>query len=107
MGIRLFIVGCVWNVKSQLQSNRVFWRLELMTGMSREFELRANYLAKLEVLSCSATVGVTIQLPLHASHVCHFGDLPVARSNREALLDYTLLSFSSHSLTYYLYMIPT
>ena len=39
---------------------------------------RANCLAKLEVLSCSAIAGVTLQLPLHASHVCHFGDLPVA-----------------------------
>ena len=34
-------------------------------------ELRANCLASLEVLSCSATTSVTLQLPLHASHVCH------------------------------------
>ena len=44
-GIRVFIVGCVWNAKSQLQRNRVFWRLGLATGMSRKFELRAKYLA--------------------------------------------------------------
>ena len=31
VGIRIFIVGCVWNAKSQLQPNKVFWRLELMT----------------------------------------------------------------------------
>ena len=38
---------------------------------------RANCLAKLEVLSCSAIAGVTLQLPLHASHVCHSSDLLV------------------------------
>ena len=70
-------------------------------------ESRANYLARLRVLSCSATVGVTLQLPLHASHVCHSSDLPVARSNCEALLNCTLLELSSHSLIQYPYIIPT
>ena len=107
VGIRVFIIGCVWNVKSQLQPNRVFWQLELANRTSREFELRANCLVRLEVLSCSATASMTLQLPLHASHVCHSSDLPVARSSRKALLDCTLLSFSSHSLTHYPYMIPT
>ena len=59
-----------------------------------EFESQANCLARLKVLSCSATAGVTLQLPLHASHMCHSGDLPI-------------VSFSSHSLTLYPYMIPT
>ena len=72
-----------------------------------EFESQANCLARLKVLSCSATAGVTLQLPLHASHVCHFGDLSVARSSREALLNCILISFSSYSLTHYPYMIPT
>ena len=40
---------------------------------------RVNCLARLEVLSCSAPTIVTLQLPLHASHMCHFGDLPVTR----------------------------
>ena len=39
VGIRVFIVGCVWNAKSQLQSHKVFWRLSLATGMSRKFKL--------------------------------------------------------------------
>ena len=73
MGIRVFIVGCMRNVKSQFQPNRSFWRLELATGTSREFESGANCPARLEVFSCSTTVGVTLQLPLHVSHVCHFG----------------------------------
>ena len=68
VGIRIFIVGCVWNAKSQLQPNRVFWRLEFATGMSCEFKSRANYLARLEVLSYSAIAGVTLQLPL--LHTC-------------------------------------
>ena len=35
----------------------------LATGTSREIKSRANYLARLEVLSYSATTGVTLQLP--------------------------------------------
>ena len=107
MGIRVFIVGCVWNTKSQLQPNRVFWLLKLTTGMSCEFESQANYLARLEVLSCNATVGMTLQLP-YMLHTCAtFGNSLVARSSHEALLDCTLLTFSSYSLTHYPYMIPT
>ena len=75
-------------------TNRVFWRLGLATGMSRKFELRAKYLAKLEVLSCSATACVTLQLP-YMLHTCAtFRDLPVARSSHEALLECIL----SHTL---------
>jgi len=95
------------NAKCQLQPNRAFWQLSLVTGTSHEFELRANCLARLEVLSYSATAGVTLQLLLHASHVCHSGDLLVARSSREALLECTLLELSSHFLTHYPYIIPT
>ena len=36
VGIRVFIVGCMRNAKSQFQPNRAFWRLELATGTSRE-----------------------------------------------------------------------
>ena len=97
MGIRVFIVGCVWNAKSQLQPNRVFWRLELMTGMSREFESRVNCLAKLKVLSYSAIASVTFQLPCMLHTCATSGDLPVTKSSHEALLDCTLLSFSAHS----------
>ena len=66
----------MWRI--MFQPNRAFWQLKLTTGTSREFESRANYLARLEVLSYSVPASVTLQLPLHASHVCHFGDLPVA-----------------------------
>uniref|UniRef100_A0A7N2MWD7 Uncharacterized protein n=1 Tax=Quercus lobata TaxID=97700 RepID=A0A7N2MWD7_QUELO len=60
-------------------TNRAVWRLGLATGMSREFELQTNYLAKLEVLSCSAPASVTLQLP-YMLHTCaSFGDSPVAR----------------------------
>ena len=87
--------------------NRVVWRLELAIGTSCEFKLQANGLAKLEVLSYSAIAGVTLQLP-YMLHTCAtFGDLSIARSSREALLESTLLSIYSHSLTHYPYMIPT
>ena len=40
----------------------MFQRLGLATGLSREFKLRANDLANLGLLSCSATAVVTLQL---------------------------------------------
>ena len=107
VNIRLFTVRCMRNARGQFSSNKAFWRLDLATGTSREFESRANCLTKLKVLSYTATAGVTLQLPLHASHVCHFGDLPVARSSRETFLECTLLELSSHFFTHYPYIIPT
>ena len=41
------------NVKRHILPNRVFWRLDLATGLSREFKPRANGLASLGLLSCS------------------------------------------------------
>ena len=49
-------------MKSHFFPNRVFWRLDLATGLSREFKPRDNGLASLGLLSCSATTGVTLQL---------------------------------------------
>ena len=40
----------------------MFWRLDLATGLSYEFKPRANGLASLGLLSCSATVNATLQL---------------------------------------------
>ena len=51
---------CVWNAKGQFFPNEVVWRLGLATGLSREFKSRANCLASLGLLSCSATAGVTL-----------------------------------------------
>ena len=72
MGIRVFIVGCVWNVKSQ-----VFIKQGVLATQPHDWnESRANRLARLEVLSYSATIGVTLQL-LFMLHTCAtFGDLP-------------------------------
>ena len=88
-------------------TNRAFWKIELAIGTSREFEPRANYLASLEVLSYSAPAGVTLQLPCMLYTCATFGNSLVVRSSRKALLECTLLSFSSHSLTHYPYMIST
>ena len=94
MSIKVFIVGCVWNAKSQLQPNKLFWRLELATRTSRKFELRANCLARLEVLSCSATASVTLQLP-YMIHTCAtFGDLLVTSQSQDPV---TRLFLSAHS----------
>ena len=97
MGIRVFIVGCMRNAKSQFQPNRAFWRLDLATGTSHEFELQANYLAKLEVFSYSAIASMTLQLPLHASHVCHSSDLPVMSQSRDLVMR---LFLSAHFLSF-------
>ena len=64
-------------MKSQFFSNRVVWQLGLATGLSREFKPRANGLANLGLLSCSATASMTLQLP-YMLHACaNFGSLPV------------------------------
>ena len=60
----------------------VFWRLDLATGLSREFKLRANDLANLGLLSCSATAGVTLQLLARLSRMHHSGSLQL-RATRE------------------------
>ena len=80
-------------------TNKVFWRLELTIGTSCEFESRVNCLARLEVLSYSATASVTLQLPCMLHTCATFGDLPVARSSREALLECTLELFFTLSHT--------
>ena len=63
------------NVKSQFFPNRVFWRLDLVTRLSREFKPRANNLASLGLLSCSATAGATLQLLACLARVHHSGGL--------------------------------
>ena len=50
------------NAKCQFFSNRVVWRLGLVTGLSREFKSQANGLASLGLLSYSATAGMTLQI---------------------------------------------
>ena len=65
----LYIVGWERNKKSQFFLNRLVWRLGLATGLSREFKSRANGLASLGLLSCSATAGMTLQLPTCFTHV--------------------------------------
>ena len=84
-------------MKSQFFPNRVFWRLGLATGLSLEFKLRANGLANLRLLSCSATTGMTLQLP-YMLHTCaNFDGLPVASHP----LVQSRVSASLHNLEYF------
>ena len=96
-GCKGIIVGCMRNTKSQLQPNRAFWWLELTTGTSREFESWVNCLARLEVLSCSAIVGVTLQLPCMLHTCATFGDSPVTSQSRDPV---TRLFLGAHSWTF-------
>ena len=76
MGIRVYIYSRVRrNVKSQIFPNRVFWRLDLATGLSRKFKPEANGLASLGLLSYSATDGATLQLLACLACVHHSGCL--------------------------------
>ena len=103
----LYIVGWERNAKSKFFPNRVVWRLGLVIGLSHEFKLRANNLANLGLLFCSAIASMTLQL----SHVCQLWRLAsresAASPSRESLHLCTILSISSHFLTHYPYMIPT
>ena len=80
----------MWKVISL--HNRAFWWLSLVSGTSHEFESWANYLARLYILSCSAPIVTTLQFPTCFT-LCHFGNLPVARSSCEAPLYAHILSF--------------
>ena len=56
-------------MKSQFLPNMVIWRLGLATRLSLQFKSRANGLASLGLLSCSATVGMMLQLLACLAHV--------------------------------------
>ena len=85
------------NVKSHILPNRVFWQLDLATGLSREFKPQANSLG---LLSCSEQLVRRFSF-WHAWHVCinlaAYSREPPTRSSRKPLLLYTHLSNSSHS----------
>ena len=84
VGIRVYIYSRVRrNVKSQFFSNKVFWRLDIMIGLSREFKPRANGLASLGLLSCSAIAGATLQLLACLARVQHSGGSQAASHPRD------------------------
>ena len=57
---------------------------DVLATRARDYnESRANCLARLEVLSCSAIAGVTLQLPCMLHTCASFGDLPVVRQSRD------------------------
>ena len=84
-------------MKSQFFPNRVVWQLDLATGLSCEFKPRANNLASLGLLSCSATAGMTLQLPYMLCTCANFGGLPVASHPRVKLR----VSASLHNLEHF------
>ena len=88
-------------MKNQFFPNRVVWRLDLMTGLSREFKPRDNGLASLRLLSYSATAGMTLQLPCMLHTCANFGGLPIASHPRVFASLHNLEHFFtlSHSLS--------
>ena len=74
--------------KVSFHPNKAFWRLSLTSGTSHKFELWANCLARLDILSYSAPAIVTLQFP-----AC-FTRVPLWQlANREAPLFAHYLSF--------------
>ena len=69
-------------MKRQFFPNRVVWRLDLVTKLSRKFKPRANGLASLGLLSSSATASMTLQLSCMLHTCANFGGLPVASHPR-------------------------
>ena len=56
-------------MKSQIFQNRACWRLGLAAWLSRKFQSRGNWTACLYFLSCSAPVGMTLQLLACLTHM--------------------------------------
>ena len=56
------------------------WRLGLVAWLSCEFQSQGNWMASLYFLSCSALVGMTLQLLACLAHVQHPRD-PIASSS--------------------------
>ena len=82
------------NTKSQFFPNRVVWWLGLATRLSREFKSRANGLPSLGLLSCSATVDMTLQLPCMLHTCANFGGLPVMSHPRVPVVSLCILAQS-------------
>ena len=94
------------NVKSQIFPNRMFWRLGWVASSSREQTAWPGWDFCLVMQQLARRFSFW-----HAWHVCIIlaacSRNPLAGSNCESLLLCTILSNSSHSLTYYPYMILT
>ena len=90
MGIRVFIVGYVRNVKSHFSSKQ-----GILATWPRDWnESRDNFQTKLYFLSCSALTVVTLQFP-----TC-FTRVPLWRlASRETPLNVYILSFFTFSHT--------
>ena len=86
-GYNGYLYWCVFGMrKVRFFPNRVVWRLGLATWLSCDSESQANYLARLEVFSCSALASVTVQLP-YMLHTCaSFCGLPAASHSRDPVV---------------------
>ena len=84
-------------MKSQFFLNRVVCQLGLATRLSRELKPRVNGLASLGLLSCSATAGMTLQLPCMLYVCANFGGLPIASHPRVQ----SRVSASLHNLEHF------
>ena len=83
-GYKGYLYWCVFGMrKVRFVTNKVVWRLGLVTWLSHEFKQRANCLARLEILSCNAPAGVTLQLPCMLHTCASFGDWPAVSQSQD------------------------
>ena len=93
----LYIVGWEGMWKVSFSQTRWFGDLALRLGWVASSKPRANGLASLGLLSCSATAGMTLQLPCMLHTCANFGGLPVASHPRVQLR----VSASLHNLEHF------
>ena len=62
MGIRGIYTRVRVECKESVFQNRAGWQFGLVTWLSREFQPRGNWMARLDFLSYNATAGTTVQL---------------------------------------------
>ena len=65
----VFILVWEWNAKSQFFQNRVGWRLDLAILLSREFKLRANWVANLDFCPVVLQLAWLFGSPACSAHV--------------------------------------
>ena len=66
---RVFILVWEWNMKSQFFQNRVGWRLNLATWLSREFKPRANLMTSLDFCPVVLQVAWLFSFPTCSARV--------------------------------------
>ena len=83
MGIKVFIVGYEMEYKKSFFYKTGGFGESLATGISREFQTPNNRMVRLDFLSCSDPVVLTLQLLACFTRVLDSGESPLVSQSRE------------------------